>query len=454
MPIQTQNPATEEIVEVFEPHSDRQVEQALADSEAAFEANRALSFDERARRLNAAADALHADCEKWAKIITLEMGKTLDAARSEVEKCASACRHYAQHAEAMLADEPVETDADTSYKRYLPLGPVLAVMPWNFPFWQTIRFAAPALMAGNAALLKHSSNVPQCALAIEEIFSSAGFPENAFQTLLLPSDRVAGVIKDRRVRAVTVTGSGPAGAAVAATAGEQTKKSVLELGGSDPFIVMPSADLDEAVSSAVKGRVQNNGQSCIAAKRFLVHRDVYDHFRDAFVSAFEALTVGDPTDQRTDVGPLAMASAPNDLDEQVQATVSAGAHRLTGAHSVDGRGYFYQPGIVENPPKGSPGFSDELFGPVAMLFKVNSLDEAIDIGNATPFGLGSAIFTQQQSDVDRAVNELQAGSTFVNQIVASDARLPFGGIKASGYGRELAAEGIREFVNLKTVSIL
>ncbi len=453
MTIQSLNPATEKIIETFDPFSDEQIEAALDGALAASVAQKALMFTERATRMRRAADILEEDCDRFAETITTEMGKTLTAAKAEVNKCAWVCRYYADRANHFLGEEWVETEGQRSAKRYLPLGPVLAVMPWNFPFWQVFRFAAPALMAGNTGLLKHASNVPQSALAIEEIFRRAEFPHGAFQTLLVGSNQVAGLIADPRVRAATLTGSGPAGSAVAATAGKHIKKTVLELGGSDPFIVMPSADLDQAVPCAVTGRTQNNGQSCIAAKRFIVHADVYDTFRDAFVAAFEALKVGDPTDPETDIGPLATREGRQDCDELVNDVLKKGGTRLTGAQLVDGAGFFYRPGVIEVPASHAGRYSEEIFGPVALLFKVSSLDEAIEVGNATPFGLGSAIFTEDRNEMEAAFDRLDAGSTFVNTIVASNPHLPFGGVKESGYGRELAADGIREFTNIKTIYV-
>lgn len=453
MTIQTLNPATGKVEKTFDALNADAVDKAIGRSVLAFREQRHLSFTARAERMNKAADILEENAESYGKILTTEMGKTLAAAKAEVKKCAWACRYYAQHAEEFLADQPIKTSAERSFARYLPIGPVLAVMPWNFPLWQCFRFAAPALMAGNTGLLKHASNVPQSALLIEDVFQKAGFPDHAFQTLLIGSDRVEQIVKDERVRAATLTGSEPAGRAVAALAGDHIKKTVLELGGSDPFIVMPSADMDDALAKAVHGRTLNNGQSCIAAKRFIVHEDIYDAFRDGFVERFEALKVGDPMAEDTDIGPLAMEQTRDDLVDQVEATLKAGANRLTGAEPIDGDGFFYRPGILERIPEDSPAYKEELFGPVAILFKAKNLDNAFDIANSSRFGLGSAIFTQDDKEIERAFNELDAGGTFVNTITASDPRLPFGGVKASGYGRELSDHGIREFCNIKTCCV-
>jgi succinate-semialdehyde dehydrogenase/glutarate-semialdehyde dehydrogenase len=451
--IESVNPATGDVIRKFEELSDDQIEHTIQSSVNAFSEQRASSFTAREERMNAAAVILDDEKTTLARIATEEMGKTLAAAVAEVEKCAWVCRFYAAQARAFLADEPIETDAARSFVRHLPIGPVLAVMPWNFPYWQVFRFAAPALMAGNVGLLKHASNVPRCALAIEDIFSRAGFPRGSFSTLLIGSSKVERVLKDVRVRAATLTGSEAAGRAVAGTAGKEIKHTVLELGGSDPFIVMPSADLGGAIRAAVKGRTINNGQSCIAAKRFIVHERVYDAFATGFVAAMASLTVGDPMDAATDVGPLATKAIRDELDEQVRRTLETGATRLTGAEIMDGPGYFYRPGVLADIPENSPAYTEEIFGPVATLFKVRDLDHAIELGNATDFGLGSAIWTTDEAEIGRAIDELDAGSTFVNDIVASDPRLPFGGVKRSGYGRELAQDGIREFVNRKTISV-
>jgi succinate-semialdehyde dehydrogenase/glutarate-semialdehyde dehydrogenase len=400
-----------------------------------------------------AADVLDARKEHWGRIMTLEMGKTLKSAVAEAEKCAWVCRYYADHAERFLADEEVKASATRSFVRHLPLGPVLAVMPWNFPFWQVFRFAAPALMAGNVGLLKHASNVPQSALAIEEVFRLAGFPEGCFQTLLVGSARVARIVEDDRVVAATLTGSEWAGAAVAATAGKVIKKTVLELGGSDPFVVMPSANLDAAVKTAVTARCINNGQSCIAAKRFVVHEAIYERFERDFVARMAALKVGDPMEPATDVGPLATAAELEKLREQVDAAVRDGARLLTGGKPLGGKGFYYPPTVLTGIPRSSAAYREEIFGPVAMLHRVRDLEEAIAVANDVPFGLGSSAWTNDPEERRRFVDDLEAGATFVNAMVASDPRLPFGGVKRSGYGRELARDGIREFVNVKAVAI-
>jgi len=451
MSIKSVNPKNGEIIQVYDSFSDEKIEQVLSQAAEAFAYNRMRTFSERAQKMNRAAGILEENAERYARLMTDEMGKTLGAARAEIKKCALVCRYYAQHAEDLLKDEPASTDYAQAYVRYLPLGVVLAVMPWNFPFWQVFRFAAPSLMAGNAALLKHASNVPACALAIEEVLHAAGFDRHEFQTLMIGSDQVADIIADPRVAAVTLTGSEGAGASVAGQAGKYLKKSVLELGGSDPFIVMPSADLDMAVSLAVKSRVNNCGQVCVAAKRFIVHASVYDVFRERMVDAFQALKIGDPALEDTDIGPMSMPKIRADLDAQVKKSVEMGAKLLCGAEIMEGAGNYYRPGILENIPKDSPAYKDELFGPVASLFRVESLEEALRIANDTRFGLGSAIFSQDEAEIEHAVNALQAGCTFVNALVTSDIHMPFGGVKASGFGRELGAHGIREFCNIKTV---
>ena len=362
-----------------------------------------------------------------------------------------ACRYYAENGERHLADEPIATNASRSFVRYQPIGPVLAVMPWNFPFWQVFRFAAPALMAGNVGLLKHSSNVPQCALAIEDILRRAGFPDGAFQTLLIGAGATAAVIADDRVAAATLTGSEPAGRSVASLCGDRIKKTVLELGGSDPFIVMPSADLDAAIATAVKARTINSGQSCIAAKRFIVADSIYEDFERRFVETMKALKVGDPMEDATDVGPLATGAIRDELHAQVERAVASGARPLLGGHKIDGPGYFYEPTVLAGVPRRSDVFREELFGPVAMLFRVSGVAEAIEWANDSPFGLGASVWTTDDAEQSRFIDEIEAGAVFVNAMVASDPRMPFGGVKRSGYGRELGVFGIREFVNIKTV---
>jgi succinate-semialdehyde dehydrogenase/glutarate-semialdehyde dehydrogenase len=453
MSIASINPATGETFATFEPLSPAEVEQRLQRSIEAFAINRARPFEDRAARMNRAAEILESRAATYARTITLEMGKPITAAVAEVRKCATVCRHYASKAHEYLAPEHVATGARASYIRFDPLGPVLAVMPWNFPFWQVFRFAAPALMAGNTGLLKHASNVPQSALAIEEIFREAGFTDGEFQTLLIGSDRVAAVLDDERVKAATLTGSEPAGASVASTAARRIKKSVLELGGSDPFVVMPSADLDAAVKTGIKARIVNNGQSCIAAKRFIVHDDIADEFQRRFVAAMESLRVGDPLDEATDVGPLAMPQIVNDLEKQVDASVSAGATLLTGGKRLRDRGNFYAPTVLSDIPHDAPAYAEETFGPVASLFRVKDAAEAVHLANATTFGLGASVWTGDSAEAERFIAEIESGQVFVNAMVASDPRIPFGGVKHSGFGRELGVYGIREFVNIKTVWI-
>ncbi len=453
MPIASINPATGETLKTFEPLDASQIEQKLARASDVFKTYRKTSFSEREAWMLRAADILEADKNSFARLMTTEMGKPISGAVSEVEKCAWVCRYYAENAKQHLADQIVETNATRSYVHFQPLGPVLAIMPWNFPFWQVFRFAAPALMAGNVGLLKHASNVPQCALAIEEIFQRAGFPDGAFQTLLIGSEAVTQLLKDKRVVAATLTGSEPAGRSVASTAGKQIKKTVLELGGSDPFIVMSSANLEEAASTGVKARTINNGQSCIAAKRFVVAGDIYDEFERRFVEAMKALRVGDPLKESTDIGPLATEQILKDVDEQVRTSVASGAIVLTGGKRIEGEGNFYEPTVLTNIPENAPAYCDEVFGPVAMLFRVADIDEAINLANATTFGLGSSAWTNDAGEQKRFIDELEAGCVFLNGMVASDPRLPFGGIKHSGYGRELSEFGIREFVNVKAVWI-
>ena len=451
MAIASINPATGETLRTFAALDDAAIEASLARAASAFRVNRERSFAERATRMRRAAEILEERQNDLGRTITLEMGKPLKAAIAEVVKCAGNCRYYAEHAEGYLADEPVKTDAKESFIRYEPLGPVLAVMPWNFPFWQVFRFAAPALMAGNVALLKHASNVPQCALAIEGVFRDAGFTDHEFQTLLIGSEQVELVISDERVRAVTFTGSEPAGASVASIAAKHIKKAVLELGGSDPFIVMPSANLDDAVATAVKARVINNGQSCIAAKRFIIHESIADEFEKRFVAAMASLKVGDPLDESTDIGPLATPQIVDDIESQVNQSVVAGAHLLTGGHRLGDRGNFYAPTVLSNIPDQAPAAREETFGPVASLFRAPDIDAAIKIANSTPFGLGASVWTNDRAEMDAFIAGIETGQVFVNAMVASDPRVPFGGTKRSGFGRELGVYGIREFVNVKTV---
>ena len=453
MTIATINPATGETVATFDALDASGIEAKLQRAAAAFVIQRSRSFSERAVRMNRAAAILEARADELGRMITIEMGKPVKAAIAEVKKCATVCRYYADNAEAQLADEIVKTDASKSFIRYEPLGAVLAVMPWNFPFWQVFRFAAPALMAGNVGLLKHASNVPQSALAIEEIFREAGFVDYEFQTLLIGSAAVAKLLDDDRVKAATLTGSEPAGASVASAAAKQIKKSVLELGGSDPFVVMPSADLDEAVKVGVQARTMNNGQSCIAAKRFIVHESIADEFETKFVTAMQALKIGDPLDESTEIGPLATPQIVDDLEKQVRDSVAAGAKLLTGGTRVGDRGNFFAPTVLRDIPPSAPAYADETFGPVASLFRVHDVEEAIRMANATIFGLGASVWTTDDAEIRDFVSGIESGQVFVNAMVASDPRIPFGGTKHSGFGRELGVYGIREFVNVKTVFI-
>jgi succinate-semialdehyde dehydrogenase/glutarate-semialdehyde dehydrogenase len=453
MAIATTNPATGEVLKTFEPLTDGQIEQKLQLAASAFQTHRWTSFADRASKMMRVADILEKEKDECAHLMTLEMGKPLKAAVAEALKCATGCRYYGENAEKFLADEIVETGAKRSFIRYLPIGPILAIMPWNFPFWQVFRFVAPALMAGNVGLLKHASNVPQCALKIEDIVHRAGFAEGVFQTLLIGSEPVDRILNDARVAAATLTGSEQAGIQVGISAAKRVKKVVLELGGSDPFIVMPSADLEAAVATAVDARVQNNGQSCIAAKRFIVAEKIADEFERKFVKRMQELCVGDPFDDGTQLGPLASADAVSSLDADVKKTVAAGARVLTGGHPLDRAGSFYAPTVLTNIPNDSPAYKEELFGPVASIFRAKDVDHAIRIANDSRFGLGASAWTRDPAEIERFINELDAGMVFLNKMVASDPRLPFGGVKFSGHGRELAEFGIREFMNIKTVWI-
>jgi succinate-semialdehyde dehydrogenase/glutarate-semialdehyde dehydrogenase len=453
MAIATVNPATGQLVKSFEPLSDSQIEVKLQRAADTFSEYRKTPFTERARMMLKAGAILEGEKEAYARMMTTEMGKTFRSAVDEAAKCAWVCRYYAENAERFLADEVVETSASRSFIRYQPLGVVLAVMPWNFPFWQVLRFAAPALMAGNVGLLKHASIVPQCALMIEDLFRKAGFPEGVFQTLLIGSQKVERILDDPRVAAATLTGSEGAGVQVGMAAAKRIKKVVLELGGSDPFIVMPSANLETAVTTAVKARIFNNGQSCIAAKRFIVGESIADEFERKFASKMEALKVGDPFDEETELGPLATAKGVSDLDRDVQKTVKAGARVLTGGKPLNRPGNFYAPTVLTNIPKDSPAHREELFGPVASVFRAKDLGHAIQIANDSRFGLGASAWTNDKNERERFINELESGMVFINRMVASDPRIPFGGVKWSGHGRELGVHGIREFTNIKTVWI-
>jgi succinate-semialdehyde dehydrogenase/glutarate-semialdehyde dehydrogenase len=453
MAIATVNPATGQLIKSFEPLSDSQIEVKLQKAADTFSEYRKVPFAERARMMLKAGAILESEKENYGRIMTTEMGKTFRSAVDEAAKCAWVCRYYAENAERFLADEVVETSASRSYIRYQPLGAVLAVMPWNFPFWQVLRFAAPALMAGNVGLLKHASIVPQSALMIEEVFRKAGFPEGVFQTLLIGSQKVERILDDPRVAAATLTGSEGAGVQVGIAAARRIKKVVLELGGSDPFIVMPSANLEVAVTTAVKARIFNNGQSCIAAKRFIVAEKIADEFEGKFASKMEALKVGDPFDEQTELGPLATADGVADLDRDVQKTIKAGARVLTGGKPLNRPGNFYAPTVLTNIPKESPAYREELFGPVASVFRAKDLDHAIQIANDSRFGLGASAWTNDKTERERFINDLESGMVFINRMVASDPRIPFGGVKWSGHGRELGVHGIREFTNIKTVWI-
>lgn len=457
MPIATINPATGETVKTFTPATDEQVEAAIARGYERFlDYRHNTTFAQRAQWANATADLLEAEADDVAAMMTLEMGKTLTSAKAEALKCAKGFRYYADNAEQLLADEVADAGkvgAQQAYIRYQPLGVVLAVMPWNFPLWQAVRFAAPALMAGNVGLLKHASNVPQSALYLADVIARGGFPDGCFQTLLVPSSTVERILRDPRVAAATLTGSEPAGQSVAAIAGEEIKPTVLELGGSDPFIVMPSADLDQAVTTAVTARVQNNGQSCIAAKRFIIHTDIYDAFVDKFAEQMAALTVGDPTDPHTDVGPLATQSGRDEIAKQVDDAVAAGAVIRCGGERLDRPGWFYPPTVITDITQDMALYTEEVFGPVASIYRAADIDEAIHIANATTFGLGSNAWTNDQAEQQRFINGIDAGQVFINGMTVSHPELGFGGIKRSGYGRELAGLGIRAFCNAKTIWI-
>ncbi len=453
MTIQSINPATEEVLAAFEEFTPEETSTAIAEAAAAFLQWREEGFAWRGELVRRAARLLRERKERYAGLITAEMGKPIAESLAEVEKCAWNCDYFAENAERFLADERIATNALDSFVAYEPLGVILAVMPWNFPFWQVFRFAAPALMAGNTCVLKHASNVPQCALAIEEVFRDAGFPAGAFRTLLIPSSAVDAVIADPRVRAVTLTGSDVTGEKVAAAAGRALKKTVLELGGSDPFIVLADADLDAAAATAVRARFQNTGQSCIAAKRFIVEEAVADAFEAKFAAGVAGLVVGNPADPRTQVGPMARGDLRDDLDRQVRASVAQGAQVITGGAALSGRGYFYQPTVLARVTPGMPAFSEETFGPVAAVTRAKSAEEAIELANDSVFGLGAALWTRDLDRARRLARRIESGSVFVNGMVASDPRLPFGGVKRSGYGRELSVFGIREFVNIQTVVV-
>src|ERR1700693_595371 len=453
MAIASINPATGEKLKEFKPQDDAQIEKTLRKAAAAFEKHRRQPFPRRADLMMTVATLLQQEKQELARTVTLEMGKLFRDSVAEIEKCALGCRFYGENAERFLEDESAQTNARRSYLHYEPMGPVLAIMPWNFPFWQVFRFAAPALMAGNVGILKHAANVPQCALAIEQLFCRAGFDEGVFQTLLIEAEQAEKVIVDPRVKAVTLTGSERAGSIVSSVAAREIKKSVLELGGSDPFIVMPSADFGLAVSTAVKARTINTGQSCIAAKRFFIADKIYDDFLEKFAEQMRTLKVGDPFDETTEIGPLANEHILNGVHEQVQKSIAIGAKLLTGGNRIAGPGFFYEPTVLVDVPRDAPAFREEVFGPVAAVLRVGNAAEAIELANDSPFGLGASAWTSDETEQELFASELQSGMVFINSMVASDPRLPFGGIKRSGFGRELGAAGIREFMNAKTIWI-
>ena len=453
MSFQTTDPTTGKTEKTFDGFDGAAIRAAIRRAHDTYSDFRNTPVTVRAETLRNVAERLDARRDELAALATKEMGKTIGEARAEVEKCAWVCRYYAEHAEEQLREEPIDTDAKATFLRNLPLGVVLAIMPWNFPYWQILRFAAPALAAGNTALVKPAPSTPQCGLAVAELFAEAGFDEGCLQTILVEPEQVESILDDPRVRAVTLTGSERAGSDVAAKAAARIKPSVLELGGSDPFVVMPSADLERALDAAVTSRMINNGQSCIAAKRFVVHEDVADAFTDGLVARVEALKLGDPSDENTDVGPIATAELRDRLADQVARSVEAGARVLTGCEIVRGDGFFYRPGVLTEVPEDCPARTEELFGPVAVVHRARDLVHAIALANETRYGLGAAIFTNDDAERERAIRDLDAGCTFVNAFVKSDPRVPFGGTKASGYGRELARDGLLSFVNRKTVWI-
>ncbi len=453
MAIESINPATGILIRSFKPLSEEELQNKIASAAEAFKSYATVPLSHRALCMKKLANLLEEDAAELAATITQEMGKPLKSAHAELVKCADACRYYAENALRMLAPEMIATEASRSYVRWDPLGVVLAIMPWNFPFWQVFRFLAPALMAGNVGLLKHAPNVPQCALAIESLVRRAGFPRGTFQSLLIETSQVEGVLGDARIAAVTLTGSEVAGRAVAAQAGWLVKKSVLELGGSDPFLVMPSADLAPAVETAVQARCINSGQSCIAAKRFIIHESIYAEFEQRFVAGMAAMKVGDPMLEDTGIGPMATARQLHTLDAQVNAALKSGARLLAGGRRILGQGFYFEPTVMVDLPRTAPVYREEFFGPVALLFRARDLAEAIDIANDTPFGLAASVWTTDPAEQQRSIAELQAGAVFINKMVASDPRLSFGGIKHSGYGRELSTAGMREFLNAKTVYI-
>lgn len=451
MPIQSINPLTGHVIREFEEHSDQHVQDVLTRAEDTYECWRDFTIQERATRVLAAAQQLRQHKDRYGQLMTDEMGKRKSEAVAEIEKCALACDYYAEYAAGFLADEPLTVNEGEAYIAYEPIGAVLAVMPWNYPFWQVIRFAIPNLIAGNVGLLKHASNVPQCALALEEIFREAGFPDGAFQNLFISNEQVAAILEDKRVKAATLTGSERAGSAVAGKAGEQLKKTVLELGGSDPFIVLADADIDQAVQVAVKARMQNCGQSCIAAKRFIVVREVADAFTDAFVQQIKHLRQGDPNDDATDYGPMAREDLADALLKQVTQSVTQGAEVLVGGSRPDKPGVFFDATVLTNVQPGSPAYDQELFGPVASILVAADEDDAVRIANDSPYGLGGSVWTKDTERGKAVARQVESGAVYVNKMMASDPAVPFGGVKLSGYGRELSQLGIREFVNQKTI---
>ena len=453
MSIVSRNPSTGEIIKQFESYSDEFVDGLISNSYFSYKELKKFPINRRTKCMMAVANILNEESEKLGKILTQEMGKTHKSAIAEIEKSALGAEHYAVTAKDYMADEIIKTNALKSYRSYQPIGPILAVMPWNYPVWQVIRFAAPAIMAGNTVLLKHASNVTQCALYLEDIFKRAGFPDGVFQTLIISSAKVERVLRNENVRAATLTGSEIAGSSVAAICGQEIKPTVLELGGSDAFIVMPSADLEKSAAVGTIARTQNNGQSCIAAKRFIVHAEIYEAFKEKLIKNFISLKIGDPMNSETDIGPLVNPSSLKEVLDQVKDALDCGAQLLCGCKAIEGPGCFLQPGIIEKIPMSARIYREEIFAPIAGLYKVKSIQEAIELANDSPFGLGSSVWTADLDEQKQAINDIEAGATFINAMTSSDPRLPFGGVKRSGYGRELAAEGLRAFCNIKTVSI-
>ena len=453
MSIVSRNPSTGEIIKQFESYSDEFVDGLISNSYFSYKELKKFSINRRTKCMMAVANILNEESVKLGKILTQEMGKTHKSAIAEIKKSALGAEHYAVTAKDYMADEIIKTNALKSYRSYQPLGPILAVMPWNYPVWQVIRFAAPAIMAGNTVLLKHASNVTQCALYLEDIFKRAGFPDGVFQTLIISNSKVERVLRNENVRAATLTGSEIAGSSVAAICGQEIKPTVLELGGSDAFIVMPSADLEKSAAVGTIARTQNNGQSCIAAKRFIVHAEIYEAFKEKLIKNFISLKIGDPMNSETDIGPLVNPSSLKEVLDQVKDALDCGAQLLCGCKAIEGPGCFLQPGIIEKIPMSARIYREEIFAPIAGLYKVKSIQEAIELANDSPFGLGSSVWTADLDEQKQAINDIEAGATFINAMTSSDPRLPFGGVKRSGYGRELAAEGLRAFCNIKTVSI-